>query len=111
MAIYAMEKAYILKPFASLEQKYADLRFLSRQYNQRISTKVKNRVYLGNLLDETMPGIEKLLTSSGREPEKNILFLFIRKFKSFDEIKRWVKNGLLPVILSSQKKLGAEIIK
>lgn len=88
MAVYAVEKSYVLKPYSSLEQKYADLKFLSRQYNQRISTKVKNRVYLSNLLDETMPGIEKLLTSSGREPEKNILFLFIRKFKSFDVIKK-----------------------
>ena len=38
IATYALEKAYKLVPYTSLEQKYEDLKFLSRQYNQRISS-------------------------------------------------------------------------
>lgn len=63
MAFYALEKSYALTRYSTLDQKYLDLKFLSRQYNQRVSTKIKNRVYLGNLLDETMPGIENILMS------------------------------------------------
>ncbi|HBG10758.1 MAG TPA: hypothetical protein DDX68_00375 [Clostridium sp.] len=33
MAYYALEKAYSLTPYTSLDQKYVDLKFLSRQYN------------------------------------------------------------------------------
>ncbi|KPU42968.1 transposase IS116/IS110/IS902 family protein [Oxobacter pfennigii] len=87
IATYVLEKSYSLVSFSSREQKYSDLKFLSAQYNQRISTKVKNRVYLGNILDETMPGIEKILNTNNQKPEKNLFFLFIRKYKSFDSIK------------------------
>ena len=55
MAYYALEKSYALTRYSSLEQKYLDLKFLSRQYNQRVATKVVNRVHLGNLLDEGIP--------------------------------------------------------
>ena len=37
IAAYALEKAYKLEPYTAMEQKYEDLRFLSRQYGQRIS--------------------------------------------------------------------------
>ena len=57
IATYALEKAYKLVPYNSLEQKYEDLKFLSRQYNQRISSVSYTKVQLINLLDQTMPGI------------------------------------------------------
>ena len=36
IARYALEKSYSLVPYTSMEQKYEDLRFLARQYNQRM---------------------------------------------------------------------------
>lgn len=95
IAGYVLEKAYMLSPFSSQEQKYLDLKFLSRQYNQRISTKVKNRVYLSNILDETMPGIETILNTNNQTPEKNLLFLFIKRYKNFDRIKKMGKSRFL----------------
>lgn len=95
IAGYVLEKAYMLSPFSSQEQKYLDLKFLSRQYNQRISTKVKNRVYLSNILDETMPGIETILNTNNQIPEKNLLFLFIKRYKNFDRIKKMGKSRFL----------------
>lgn len=38
IAQYALEKSYSLIPYTPQDQKYEDLRFLSRQYSQRIST-------------------------------------------------------------------------
>ncbi|WP_167954661.1 IS110 family RNA-guided transposase [Anaerosporobacter faecicola] len=95
MATYALEKSYALVPYTSLDQKYLDLKFLSRQYNQRVSTRVKNRVYLGNLLDETMPGIENILMSKTTKPENNMLYNFIIKFQSFDTIKNMGEKKFL----------------
>ncbi len=48
IATYALEKAYKLVPYTSLEQKYEDLKFLSRQYNQRISSVAYTKVQLIN---------------------------------------------------------------
>lgn len=36
IATFALEKSYKLVPYSSMEQKYEDLKFLSRQYQQRI---------------------------------------------------------------------------
>ena len=88
IATFALEKSYRLVPYSFMEQKYEDLKFLSRQYQQRISFIVKLKVQLINLLDQTMPGITKILELKSRNPEKCALLLFIKRFKSFDEIQR-----------------------
>ena len=51
IATFALEKSYRLVPYSFMEQKYEDLKFLSRQYQQRISFVVKLKVQLTNLLD------------------------------------------------------------
>ncbi len=95
IAKYALEKSYMLTPYTALEQKYEDLKFLSRQYRQRISYVTHSKVQLINLLDQTMPGITKLLPLKSRNPDKCVLLLFIKRFKSFDEIKRIGKSRFL----------------
>lgn len=52
-----------------MEQKYEDLRFLSRQYEQCISYVAKLKVQLIDLLDQTMLGITKILQLNSRNPE------------------------------------------
>ena len=70
IATYALEKSYKLVPYSFMEQKYEDLKFLSRQYDQRIAFVAKLKVQLINLLDQTMPGITKILALKSRKPEK-----------------------------------------
>ena len=41
IATYALEKSYRLVPYSFMEQKYEDLKFLSRQYQQRVSLVAK----------------------------------------------------------------------
>ncbi len=86
IATYALEKAYKLTPYSAMEQKYEDLRFLSCQYGQRIADVSHLKTQLLDHLDQTMPGITGLLSLKSRTPEKCTLLLFIKCFKSFDEV-------------------------
>lgn len=66
IAFFILEKSYQLRPYSPTDQKYDDLRFLSRQYSQSVSLKVKVRVQMANLLDEIMPGIQNIIPISSR---------------------------------------------
>ena len=104
IATFALEKSYRLVPYSFMEQKYEDLKFLSRQYQQRISFVAKLKVQLVNLLDQTMPGITKILELRSRNPEKCALLLFIKRFKSFNEIQRIGKTRFLSAYTTLMKK-------
>ena len=95
IARYALEKSYQLTPYSSLEQKYEDLKFLSRQYNQRIANLTVIKTQLINLLDETMPGITAYLKLKSRQPESCALLLFIKRYGSFDNIRQMGKTRFL----------------
>ena len=95
IAKYALEKNYSLIPYASMDQKYEDLRFLSRQYQQRMSTLTTNKIFLINLLDETMPGVTRFLSLNSRDPETSIAMLFIKRYKSYDRIRKMGKTRFL----------------
>ena len=84
IATYALEKSYKLVPYSSMEQKYEDLKFLSRQYQQRISFVSTLKVQLINMLDQTMPGITKVFALKSRDPEKCALLLFIKRSMRFN---------------------------
>ena len=104
IATYALEKSYKLVPYSFMEQKYEALKFLSRQYDQRIAFVAKLKVQLINLLDQTMPGITKILALKSRNPEKSTLMLFIKRYISFDEIQRMGKTRFLSTYETLMKK-------
>lgn len=104
IATYALEKSYKLIPYSSMEQKFEDLKFLSRQYQQRISFVSTLKVQLINMLDQTMPGITKILALKSRDPDKCALLLFIKRYKSFDEIQRIGKTRFLSTYATLMKK-------
>lgn len=56
LANYCSDKWNTLKPYTMQDNTYEELKFLSRQYSQQISLKVKAKVQLSNLLDLTFPG-------------------------------------------------------
>ena len=104
IATYALEKAYKLSPYSAMDQKYEDLRFLSRQYGQRIADVSRLKTQLLDHLDQTMPGISGLLSLKSRMPEKCTLLLFIKRFKSFDEVRRIGKTRFLSAYATLVKK-------
>jgi transposase len=95
IAFYTLEKSYSLSPYSITEQKYDDLKFLSRQYYQCITMRVKARVQLANLLDEIMPGIQTILNSRTANPEDNFLYKFIEKYESYDKIQSMTEKRFL----------------
>lgn len=107
IAKYALEKAYFLTPYTGIDEKYNDLKFLSRQYNQNVSMKVKARVQLSNLLDEIMPGIQSILTSNTYDPDDNLLYRFIEKYESFDTIKAMTEKRFISSYVKFAYKSGA----
>ena len=92
------------KEYSAMDQKYEDLRFLSRQYGQRISDVSRLKTQLLDHLDQTMPGITGLLSLKSRTPEKCTLLPFIKRFKSFDEVRRIGKTRFLSAYTTLVKK-------
>ena len=95
IAQYALEKSHSLVPYTPAEQKYEDLRFLSRQYGQRMAALTVAKVQLISLLDETMPGISNILPLKSRDPDNCVLLCFIKRFKSFDMIRKMGKTRFM----------------
>ena len=95
IATYALEKSYQLVPYSVDDQKYIDLKLLSRQYSQRMSTLTINKVYLVNMLDQTMPGVTSILPLRSRDPDTSLSMMFIKKYKSFDYICKMGKTRFL----------------
>lgn len=105
IAYYVLEKSYLLHPYSGIEQKYEDLKFLSRQYHQIINIKTKSRVQLINFLDETMPGINSLFASNNAaNPYQNIFLGFVEKYESFDSIKKMGKKRFITSYLKFAQK-------
>ena len=104
IATYALEKSYQLVPYPVNDQKYADLKLLSRQYSQRMSTLTVNKIHLANLLDQTMPGITSILPLISRKPETSLSIMFIKKYKSFDYICKMGRSRFLDSYLKLAKK-------
>lgn len=104
IASYALEKSYKLIPYNSTEQKFDDLKFLSRQYRQHIRHVSTAKVQLIALLDQTMPGITRILHLKNRNPDKSSLLLFIKRFKSFDVIQNMGKSKFLSAYSSLMNK-------
>ena len=106
IARYALEKWYSLVPYTPLDHKYESLRFLSSQYRQRISVVTKTKIQLINLLDESMPGVTRILTLKSRNPEKCMLLQFIRRFHSFDYINGIGKTRFMNSYVILARKVG-----
>ena len=106
IARYALEKWYSLTPYSPLDQKYEDLRFLSSQYRQRISMVTKSKMQLTDLLDESMPGITRILALKSRNPEKCMLLQFIKRFHSFDYINSIGKSRFMNSYTTLARKTG-----
>ena len=71
IARYALEKSYSLVPYTSMEQKYEDLKFLARQYNQRILSSYNYILYL--IIAKSLIGLRSL--------QKNLTIIILRQPK------------------------------
>lgn len=86
LARFALEKADLLPKYSAIDAKYADLRFLSRQYDQAVAMRTKAKVQLSNLIDEVMPNIGSVFRAR-QSGHCDVLYDFIGKFENFENIK------------------------
>lgn len=107
IAWYVLEKQHSIVPYNTADQKYDDLKYLSRQYGQCVSMRVKARVQLYNLLDNIMPGIQTIINSRTANPDDNFLYKFIKKYESYDKIKSMSESRFINSYLKLAYKSGA----
>lgn len=93
IAEYGTKNWYDLKPYYQEEEKYGELRMLSRQYDKKTELIVTEKVNLTNILDMVMPGIKLILSD-----EK--LLEFAEKYIHYENI---IKMG--------EKKFSAHYCK
>jgi len=87
IANYGIDHWFRLTDYSAPERIYDELRLLGRQYAHYISIKIASKLALTNLLDRTMPGIKKLLSSKrSEEPTKDKLGDFVEEYWHYDNI-------------------------
>lgn len=106
IASYGIVNWQKLREYQLTDEVYDELKALSRQYLQYVSMKVKAKNILGNLLDQTMPGIKNLLGSNANNPKKDKLNAFVFKYWHYDNITRMSEKKFVDSYQRWAKKEG-----
>lgn len=107
IAKYGIDKWFKLVDFTFPEEVYSQLRLLGRQYAHYITLKVESKLALTNILDQTMPGLKKLLKSNRSEvPTKDKLADFVEQYWHFDNIRNKSEAQFIRSYNSWAKKKG-----
>lgn len=86
IANYGIEKWYKLKEYVPETDKFAEIRFYARQYDQATEISSKLKCQFDHLIDGTMPGISKLLRDGK-------LYDFAEKYMHFGRIEKMEKDS------------------
>lgn len=107
IAKYGIDKWFKLVDFTFPEEVYSQLRLLGRQYAHYITLKVESKLALTSILDQTMPGLKRLLKSNRSEvPTKDKLADFVEQYWHFDNIKNKSEAQFIRSYNSWAKKKG-----
>lgn len=108
IAKYCYSKWHELKKYSLQDSTYQDLLFLSRQYDQIMSLKVKAKVQFKNLLDVIFPGFSNCFY------EDNNQFLFMldvfQKFYHPSLIMKYSENEFISKLEILNKKRGLRTV-
>lgn len=103
LANYCLEKWNNLKKYSSQDLIYANLKFLSRQYHQQTSLKIKAKMELNNLIELTFP----YFTAPFNVDSQYLFMLDVyEKYFHPDLIKKKSKNKFIEDIEKISKKRG-----
>ena len=106
IANYGLDNWYHLINYTSSEETYSQLRLLGRQYAHYIKLRIESKLSLTHMLDYTMPGIKKLLSSRSNKPEKDKLNDFVEEYWHFDNIKSVSEKQFISSYINWSKKKG-----
>lgn len=95
-----------LSPVKPTDDVYRELKLLSRQYHQTISMLVKAKVNLNTLLDQTMPGINNLLSDNACHHK---LTDFVKRYYHYGHILEMGEKRFLADYLKWAKKQGYRV--
>ncbi len=102
LAEYTCDNWYKLNKVRENDEKYDNLKFLSRQYLSTIAVQVKQKVNFSNLCDLIFPGYYQLL-------DDNNFILGLEVFKKYyhpDIVKNTKENSFIKEVDKIAKKLG-----
>ena len=106
LAQYGLEKWLILKRYEPQEATYSELRLLGRQYTNYIEMRVAALNQFSDLLDQTMPGIDRLLKSNSSNKAKCKICDFAETFWHFDIITKRSERSFITAYNAWAKKKG-----
>lgn len=107
IANYGIDNWYHLVKYQPREETYMQLQLLSRQYSHYIEMRIKGKLSLINILDRTMPGIQKLVdTGNYYDITKDKLNDFTEEYWHFDNITNKSESEFVEEYLSWARKKG-----
>lgn len=107
IANYGIDNWFHLSDFIPPEIVYEELKILGRQYAHYINIKIESKLALTNILDRTMPGIKKLLSSKrSEEPTKDKLSDFVQEYWHYDNITKKSETRFISDYCRWAKKKG-----
>lgn len=106
LAQYGLEKWLILKRYEPQETTYSELKLLGRQYTNYIEMRVAALNQFSDLLDQTMPGIDRLLKSNSANKAKCKACDFAEAFWHFDLITKRSEKSFIAAYNAWAKKKG-----
>lgn len=106
LAQYGLEKWPILKRYEPQEATYSELKLLGRQYTNYIEMRVAALNQFSDLLDQTMPGIDRLLKLNSANKAKCKTCDFAETFWHFDLITKRSEKSFIAAYNAWAKKKG-----
>lgn len=107
IANYGIDNWYHLKKYEMQENKYHQLQLLGRQYAHYIEMRVKEYLYFYSILDQTLPGIKKVIKSQNNDNfERDKLLDFAEKYIHFDNISKMNESDFVEDYLKWNKENG-----
>ena len=106
IANYGIDNWYKLQSYNEKDTRYEQLRLLSRQYNQYISMRVKCKLGLLNLLEQTMPQISTLIENDSQDIKRDKLNGFVKKYWHYDNITKFSQQQFITNYNQWAKKEG-----
>ncbi len=107
IANYGIDNWFKLQEFKPSDGIYEELKILGRQYSHYIKMKIESKQNLTVLLDQIMPGIEKLISSKrSEEPTKDKLGDFVEKYWHYNNIVKMSEKKFCEDYSKWTKKKG-----
>ena len=107
IANYGLDNWYHLKKYELQENEYRQLQLLGRQYAHYIEMRVKEYLYFYSILDQTLPGIKKIIKSQNNDNfERDKLVDFTENYIHFDNITEMGESDFIEDYLNWNRKNG-----